>query len=133
MSNSHVHPVMLQALAPFVPPAKVKRQPATRQAVQHIIDMMASIYCDGEDLATLLDGIEGMAAGSAYDEYGTVNFSDLAEQVRDEIAAFEEPQMCSACSGTGEGQYDGTNCYSCNGKGVHPSPKDLMERDRHEP
>jgi len=26
--------------------------------------------------------------------------------------------MCPACDGSGEGQYDGTRCQKCNGKGV---------------
>ena len=25
---------------------------------------------------------------------------------------------CTACSGSGEGQYDGTRCYACHGTGV---------------
>lgn len=112
---------------------QVKRQPATRQAVQHIIDMMAAIHCDGEDLAALLDGIEGMAAGSAYAEYGSVCFDDVASQVRDDIEAFETPEMCGNCSGTGEGQYDGSRCTSCNGRGEHPSPKQIAEREKWDP
>jgi hypothetical protein len=26
-------------------------------------------------------------------------------------------EICSACSGSGEGRYDGTRCQYCNGKG----------------
>jgi DnaJ-class molecular chaperone len=26
--------------------------------------------------------------------------------------------MCTTCSGSGEGMYDGTRCRSCNGSGV---------------
>lgn len=30
----------------------------------------------------------------------------------------EEPDTtCKYCSGTGEGQYDGTRCHECNGSG----------------
>lgn len=29
----------------------------------------------------------------------------------------EEEPMCSHCSGTGEGQYDGSRCNVCKGKG----------------
>lgn len=28
-----------------------------------------------------------------------------------------EPGICSNCSGSGEGQYDGTTCRVCKGKG----------------
>lgn len=27
---------------------------------------------------------------------------------------------CDACSGSGEGMYDGSNCYKCHGSGVEP-------------
>ena len=30
----------------------------------------------------------------------------------------EDDNICPACSGSGEGQYDGTTCYSCKGSGV---------------
>jgi hypothetical protein len=100
---------------------QVKRQVATRQAVRHITDLMAAIYCDGEELAKLLDGIEGMAAASAYTDYGSVDFGEIAGRVRDDVAAFDEPVECSSCAGTGEGQYDGATCISCRGKGEHPS------------
>src|SRR5271157_1388221 len=30
----------------------------------------------------------------------------------------EGEQLCSSCNGTGEGQYDGSRCYSCKGWGV---------------
>lgn len=29
-----------------------------------------------------------------------------------------EPNICPACDGSGEGQYDGTRCPKCKGKGV---------------
>ena len=28
-----------------------------------------------------------------------------------------EPGICTACSGSGEGQYDGSRCNTCKGKG----------------
>ena len=28
-----------------------------------------------------------------------------------------EPGICPACSGSGEGRYDGTKCHYCNGRG----------------
>jgi DnaJ-class molecular chaperone len=29
-----------------------------------------------------------------------------------------DPEICAACSGSGEGMYDGTTCAWCNGSGV---------------
>lgn len=29
----------------------------------------------------------------------------------------DEPQLCAACNGSGEGMYDGTRCRYCNGTG----------------
>jgi DnaJ-class molecular chaperone len=31
-----------------------------------------------------------------------------------------EDEICSACSGSGEGMYDGSTCYKCKGSGVEP-------------
>lgn len=30
----------------------------------------------------------------------------------------EQESLCTACNGSGEGQYDGTRCGTCKGKGV---------------
>jgi len=32
----------------------------------------------------------------------------------------DEDEICSACSGSGEGMYDGSTCYKCKGCGVEP-------------
>ena len=29
----------------------------------------------------------------------------------------DEPGLCPTCNGSGEGRYEGTNCYACKGKG----------------
>lgn len=31
----------------------------------------------------------------------------------------DDDLICLSCSGSGEGQYDGTTCYACKGSGVH--------------
>lgn len=36
------------------------------------------------------------------------------EELEDEL----EGNICGKCSGSGEGQYDGTTCWHCKGKGV---------------
>lgn len=42
-----------------------------------------------------------------------------AHEYRRRMAA-EEPEevICSQCSGSGEGMFDGTRCYRCKGSGV---------------
>lgn len=35
-----------------------------------------------------------------------------------------EDEICSWCSGSGEGMYDGSNCRKCYGSGVEPVEKD---------
>jgi hypothetical protein len=55
------------------------------------------------------------------------------EALCDEVGYFEYPEeedlldeepLCSACNGTGEGQYDGSRCYSCKGSGVERRERD---------
>jgi DnaJ-class molecular chaperone len=40
-----------------------------------------------------------------------------------------EPPYCSACNGTGEGQYDGANCSSCGGSGFERPDEDPDDFD----
>lgn len=35
----------------------------------------------------------------------------------DGIIEINEPNICPACSGSGEGQYEGTTCHQCKGDG----------------
>lgn len=35
-----------------------------------------------------------------------------------------EDEICSSCSGSGEGMYDGSTCYKCKGSGVEPVEKE---------
>ena len=30
----------------------------------------------------------------------------------------DEPAICGSCNGSGEGQYDGTRCTACGGRGT---------------
>lgn len=41
----------------------------------------------------------------------------------------EDEEMCSHCSGTGEGQYDGSRCNVCNGSGGGNSKTDSFTRE----
>lgn len=50
-----------------------------------------------------------------------VFYSTDSDRVNDHWQQFEpevEPEVCSACNGSGEGQYDGTRCSYCGGKGA---------------
>ena len=56
---------------------------------------------------------------------------ELAEQAQN------EPSICTACNGSGEGMYDGTRCRSCGGSGVERTERneqdwDAMRKERAE-
>ena len=36
----------------------------------------------------------------------------------------DEDEICSWCSGSGEGMYDGATCQKCHGSGIEPIEKD---------
>lgn len=41
-----------------------------------------------------------------------------------EIDDEPEDEICSGCSGSGEGMWDGATCTKCHGSGVEPVEKD---------
>lgn len=43
---------------------------------------------------------------------------------KSEIDDEPEDEICSWCSGSGEGMYDGATCRKCHGSGVEPVEKD---------
>lgn len=46
---------------------------------------------------------------------------DASSQLAKDIEAFERkenPPLCAQCSGSGEGQHEGTTCRSCHGTGT---------------
>jgi len=43
--------------------------------------------------------------------------------IDDEIEE-DEDEICSWCSGSGEGMYDGATCAKCKGYGIEPVEKD---------
>ena len=47
----------------------------------------------------------------------------------DDIEEFDDDddEICSACSGSGEGMYDGSTCYKCKGNGIEPRERDDYE------
>ena len=40
-----------------------------------------------------------------------------------------EDEYCPSCSGTGEGQYDGSRCSTCNGSGEMQGESDFDDFD----
>ncbi len=36
----------------------------------------------------------------------------------------DEDDICSGCSGSGEGMHDGASCYKCHGSGVEPRERE---------
>jgi len=42
---------------------------------------------------------------------------DLAAYMADDGPEVLEEGICPACSGSGEGQFDGTICHKCKGEG----------------
>lgn len=106
------------------------RKPATRQAVQHIVDMLAGVTLSDQQTVDILSALADAAEGSAYCDYGSVSLAVLASIMQDETVAFETPEMCGNCSGTGEGLTEFSNCRVCNGRGEHPSPKEVAESEK---
>ena len=54
------------------------------------------------------------------------SFEDPDETLPEEE---EDDGYCGACAGTGEGQYDGTSCSVCGGRGVRKSKPDSDDYD----
>lgn len=47
--------------------------------------------------------------------YTKGRIEELEEELEDEL----EGEVCETCAGSWEGQYDGTTCWHCKGKGVN--------------
>jgi RecJ-like exonuclease len=45
------------------------------------------------------------------------HYKAMAAQAKAEAEQTHEQVYCGACSGSGEGMYDGTTCMTCRGKG----------------
>lgn len=73
------------------------------------------VYIDGD----FWDEVEAIDEAGAID----VAFDRLDGKVGEEIHAElvegsdDEPGICPACNGSGEGQHEGTRCYHCKGSG----------------
>lgn len=47
----------------------------------------------------------------------------------DECSQFDDPGVCDACAGSGEGYCDGARCWTCGGSGTARAPRDDDDRD----
>ena len=74
-------------------------------AVQCILQTMSCRLAQDNDFQTMAD------ARAVVDQLDEI-INDL-----DDMIAGSEPGICPACSGSGEGQYDGTTCSQCKGQG----------------
>lgn len=55
------------------------------------------------------------------------DFPELRQDLRDALGIEDdepEDEICSGCSGCGEGMYDGSTCNKCHGSGIEPVEKD---------
>ena len=48
----------------------------------------------------------------------------VSQEEYDDATEDDEEEICSWCSGSGEGMYDGATCKKCHGCGVEPSEKE---------
>ena len=51
------------------------------------------------------------------------DFPELRQDLRDALGIEEEDEICSGCSGSGEGMWDGATCNKCHGSGTEPVEK----------
>ncbi len=51
------------------------------------------------------------------------------EECRDQKCEDDDYEICGVCSGSGEGQHEGTRCYRCKGRGTIPPVAEFDEPD----
>lgn len=50
--------------------------------------------------------------------------------MQDDDTTDNDEYLCAQCNGSGEGQYDGTTCWRCKGRGtesIGTTPEDLAD------
>lgn len=70
------------------------------------------------------DGGKGDAQRPTNHKSFSENFDRIFSKTEEMIEEEPEDDICSGCSGSGEGMYDGSNCYKCGGSGIEPVEKD---------
>jgi RecJ-like exonuclease len=101
----------------------ITRHSASAVQFNDISVVLASLRMTADQASKLIQAIAGCIKGDGYESFGSVDLSDVANTMQDEIAAFAEPSTCGNCSGSGEGQTDGSTCRACHGQGEIPSVK----------
>lgn len=78
-------------------------------------------YIDGANLEQCKDIVDALV-NRVGDLLGdATHLEDAAAQLASEIEAqdaIDNPPLCAACNGSGEGEYDGTTCSVCKGRGT---------------
>lgn len=121
--GSTLHPVFQQAIKPFL--TTTRKGWPVQAALDRIAADLDGLRLNGEQVISILERLHVCLEQSEYATFGSVDLSDIAQTMQEEIEAFDEPTLCAACNGSGEGQYDGTRCYHCKGKGCHPSEREI--------
>jgi hypothetical protein len=70
---------------------------------------------DAQDCLWLINELAGRVASITGD---ASDLEDAACALIKHIDDDGEDPLCAQCSGSGEGQYDGTRCMTCKGKGT---------------
>lgn len=105
----------------------VIRQRPTGPEIKHLELTLARLRLTADQCSELVGSLAGCMAGSEYESYGSVDLADVAITMQNEITSFEEPSQCGGCSGSGEGQYDGSTCRACGGHGELPSRLEIQQ------
>lgn len=103
------------------------RQRPTGPEIKHLESTLARLRLTADQCSEIVSSLAGCMAGSEYESYGSVDLADVASTMQDEITSFEEPSQCGGCSGSGEGQVDGSTCRVCHGYGELPSQREIQQ------
>jgi hypothetical protein len=103
------------------------RQRPTAQDLKQLDDLLKRLRLTADQVSVRVDLLADCMAKDEYHGYGSVDLADVASTMQDEILSFEEPSQCGGCSGSGEGQYDGSTCRACSGKGELPSQREIQQ------
>jgi len=89
--------------------------------------MVSSIPLPSRFIRGSLEGSTIMHYECPYcgESYRDTNCPPCGENHNEEVLDEEDdPPECPMCAGTGEGQYDGSSCGYCNGRGVKKPRRD---------
>jgi len=70
------------------------------------------------------DGGKGDAQRPTNHDSFSENFDRIFGKTEEMLEEEAEDDICSWCSGSGEGMYDGASCKKCKGSGIEPVEKD---------